>query len=252
VLQDLVGRTILVSGSTCGIGRAVAGSLAAAGARVAIHGRSANGAAAVAAEIAPHGGPVDTFLVDLAVPGAAERLAADVVARLPALDGVVLVAGVDVLTGPAATWGFEEKLAALLQVDVVATMLLARRLGRALRDRDGGAIVTIGWDQAATGMEGDSGELFAATKGAVMAFTRSVARSLAPEVRVNCVAPGWIRTKWGAGASDVWQKRAVRESILRRWGEPADIAAAVAWLVSDDAAFVTGQVIAVNGGFRRA
>ncbi|MEN9666893.1 MAG: hypothetical protein RLZZ326_3256, partial [Planctomycetota bacterium] len=167
-----------------------------------------------------------------------------------------------VLTGAAAAWGFERKLDELLRVDVGSTMLLTRGFGRWMKARwEGeqvatgqarGTIVTIGWDQAETGMEGDSGELFAATKGAVMAFTRSVARSLAPEVRVNCVAPGWIRTKWGAGASDQWQKRAVRESILRRWGEPADIAATVAWIVSADAAFVTGQVIPVNGGFRRA
>ena len=101
-------------------------------------------------------------------------------------------------------------------------------------------------------MEGDSGELFAATKGAVMAFTRSLARSLGPTVRVNCVAPGWIRTAWGAQASEAWQRRAVRESMLGRWGAPADIAAAVCWLLSADAAYVTGQVIAVNGGFRRS
>ena len=101
-------------------------------------------------------------------------------------------------------------------------------------------------------MEGDSGELFAATKGAVMAFTRSLAKSLAPLVRVNCVAPGWIRTAWGTGASDLWQRRAVRESLLGRWGEPADVAAAVHWLVSPRAAFVTGQVLPVNGGFRPA
>jgi NAD(P)-dependent dehydrogenase (short-subunit alcohol dehydrogenase family) len=101
-------------------------------------------------------------------------------------------------------------------------------------------------------MEGDSGELFAASKGAVMAFTRSLSRSLAPSVRVNCVAPGWIRTAWGEGASEVWQERARRESMLGRWGVPEDIAAAVHWLVSPEAAFVTGQVLAVNGGFRRA
>ena len=249
---DLAGMTILVTGSTSGIGRAVAVTLAAAGARVAIHGRSAARAAAVAADLAPHGGPAGTFLADLAAAGAAERLAADVIARLPPLDAVVLVAGVDVLTGPAAAWSFEQKLAALLEVDVVATMLLARRLGRAMAERAGGAIVTIGWDQAATGMEGDSGELFAATKGAVMAFSRSLARSLAPRVRVNCVAPGWIRTAWGAGASDAWQARAVRESMLGRWGTPEDIAGAVAWLVSPAAAFVTGQVLPVNGGFRQA
>jgi 3-oxoacyl-[acyl-carrier protein] reductase len=162
------------------------------------------------------------------------------------------VAGADVLTGSPAKWPFEQKLDQLLRVDVVSTMLLARGLGRWMRDRAGGSIVTIGWDQAATGMEGDSGELFAATKGAVMAFTKSLAKSLAPQIRVNCVAPGWIRTSWGEGASDVWQQRAVRESMLGRWGTPADIANAVHWLVSPQAAFVTGQVIPVNGGFRPA
>ena len=184
-----------------------------------------------------------------------------VAAAIPDLDGVALVAGADVLTGEPARWPFERKLSRLLDVDVVATILLARSFGRRMeaRFRDdaaaGGAraaIVTIGWDQAETGMEGDSGELFAATKGAVMAFTRSLARSLGPVVRVNCVAPGWIRTKWGEGASEAWQKRAVRESVLRRWGEAEDVAAAVTWLLSPDAGFVTGQVIHVNGGFRRA
>jgi NAD(P)-dependent dehydrogenase (short-subunit alcohol dehydrogenase family) len=173
-----------------------------------------------------------------------------VIAAVPALDGAVLVAGVDVLTGAAATWSYERKLEALLRVDVTATMLMARTLGRAMAAR-GGAIVTIGWDQAEVGMEGDSGELFAASKGAVMAFTKSLACSLAPAVRVNCVAPGWIRTAWGERASDAWQRRAVRESLLGRWGEPDDIAATVRWLLSPEAAFITGQVIAVNGGLRR-
>jgi NAD(P)-dependent dehydrogenase (short-subunit alcohol dehydrogenase family) len=164
----------------------------------------------------------------------------------------VLVAGADVLTGEPARWGFERKLDELLQVDLRATMILARYLGRGMRDHGGGAVVTIGWDQAHSGMEGDSGELFAAVKGAVMAFTKSLAKSLAPQVRVNCVAPGWIRTAWGEGASEAWQRRAVRESMLGRWGEPEDIAAAVHWLLSPDAAFVTAQVLPVNGGFRPA
>jgi 3-oxoacyl-[acyl-carrier protein] reductase len=250
--RGLEGRTALVTGGTSGIGRAVALTLAADGARVAIHGRSAAAAAETAALLGPHGGVAGTFLADLAEPANVERLAAEAVAALPDLDTVVLVAGVDVLTGAAAKWSFDEKLAALLAVDVVATVGLARRLGRALAERGGGSIVTIGWDQAATGMEGDSGELFAATKGAVMAFTRSLAKSLAPAVRVNCVAPGWIRTAWGRGASESWQRRAIRESMLGRWGTPEDIAGVVAWLVSADAAFVTGQVIPVNGGFRPA
>ena len=86
----------------------------------------------------------------------------------------------------------------------------------------------MGWDQAETGMEGDSGELFAATKGAVMAFTRSLALSLAPTVRVNALAPGWIKTAWGESASHAWQERVLRETPLARWGTPEDVADAAA------------------------
>ena len=249
-MSDLAGHTVLVTGATRGIGRAVALELSAAGARVAIHGRSASGAAEVAAALGTsHAG---TFLADLGSPAGCEALVQAATAALPAIHALVLIAGADVLTGDPAKWGFDRKLDELLRVDVTATMLLARGFGRWMRDRTGGSIVTIGWDQAATGMEGDSGELFAAAKGAVMAFSRSAAKSLAPKVRVNCVAPGWIRTAWGEGASDAWQQRAVRESMLGRWGTPEDIAGAVHWLVSPQAAFVTGQIIAVNGGFRSA
>jgi 3-oxoacyl-[acyl-carrier protein] reductase len=106
----------------------------------------------------------------------------------------------------------------------------------------------MGWDQAETGMEGDSGELFAATKGAVMSFSRSLALSLAPEVRVNCVAPGWIKTSWGSQASEDWQRRAVSEAPLGRWGTPEDVAEAVRFLVGPGADFLTGQTIRINGG----
>ncbi len=132
-------------------------------------------------------------------------------------------------------------------MDVTATMLLSRAVGRRMKAAGGGVILNMGWDQADTGMEGDSGELFAATKGAVMAFSKSLALSLAPEVRVNCLAPGWIRTAWGerrrklAGAVR-------RETPLRRWGMPEDVAAAARWLVSPAARYLTGQVVRVNGG----
>ena len=121
-----------------------------------------------------------------------------------------------------------------------------------MKSRGSGAIVNVGWDQAEHGMAGDSGQLFAAAKGAVMALTRSLAHSLAPEVRVNCVAPGWIQTRWGAGASDKWHERAHGEALLARWGQREDVAAAVRFLVSPAAAFITAQTLAVNGGFKQA
>ena len=79
-------------------------------------------------------------------------------------------------------------------------------------------------------------------------FTRSLAVSLAPRVRVNCIAPGWIRTAWGEQASDTWQQRVIRETPLRRWGTPEDVARVARFLASEDAAYITGQIINVNGG----
>ena len=111
-------------------------------------------------------------------------------------------------------------------------------------------ILNMGWDQAERGMAGDSGELFATAKGAVMAFTRSLARSLAPTVRVNCLAPGWIKTKWGEQASRYWQDRAANESLLARWGTPEDVARVARFLASPAAVFINGQTIAINGGLK--
>jgi 3-oxoacyl-[acyl-carrier protein] reductase len=117
-----------------------------------------------------------------------------------------------------------------------------------MKSQGHGSIVTMGWDQAETGMEGDSGEIFAATKGAIMAFTRSLALSLAPEVRVNALAPGWIKTAWGESAPSAWQERVLRETPLSRWGTPEDVARVACFLVSPAAEFLTGQVVRINGG----
>jgi 3-oxoacyl-[acyl-carrier protein] reductase len=111
-------------------------------------------------------------------------------------------------------------------------------------------ILNMGWDQAWQGMGGDSGELFATTKGAIMSMTKSLAQSLSPEVRVNCLAPGWIKTKWGEQAPHYWSERAKRESLADRWGTPEDVANVAAFLCSHAARFVSGQIVPINGGFR--
>ncbi len=248
---NLAGQTALVTGASGGIGRAIALALATAGADVIVHGnRNQQSLEELAQQIEQLDRKVLTIRADLAVAEDVTKLANEAWQWQGKLDLLVNNAGADVLTGEATSWWFEQKLERLWQVDVLSCVALSRALGHQMRDRGSGSILNIGWDQAERGMAGDSGEMFATIKGAVMAFTRSLAQSLAPEVRVNCLALGWIRTSWGEQTSDYWQERAKQESLRERWGTPADVAAAVRFLASPAADFITGQVIAVNGGFR--
>lgn len=239
--RGLSGLCALVTGSTSGIGAAIAETFRQHGAEVITHGRRPWRAPGVDPG-------VRHIAADLGDTAACDRLAREAWAMLGGLDILVLNAGADTLTGEGGTRPFGEKLDELLAVDLRSTMRLSREIGARMKARGRGVILTVGWDQAETGMEGDSGQLFAAVKGAVMCFTRSLALSLAPEVRVNCLAPGWIRTAWGETASAVWQDRVRRETPLGVWGLPEDVAAAAVWLASPAAAFVTGQTVRINGG----
>ncbi len=250
--RELDGLTALVTGSTSGIGRAIALELADAGARVIIHGRSTEAAAEVADEIMENHGTAHVLLRDLIRLEECKSLVADAWSEWGPLDIWINNAGADVLTGEAADWPFAHKLRELLEIDVIAAVLMARDVGWRMREHgNGGVIVNIGWDKADVGMPGDSGQLFAVAKGAMMAFTKALAVDLAPEVRVNCLAPGWIKTGWGEEASERWQQLVLDETPMERWGTPQDVALAARWLVSPAAGFITGQVIRVNGGVVR-
>lgn len=246
--KSLSGKWAVVTGSSTGIGAAIARELATAGANVVVHGygHQADGAQ-LATELRQLGVESETIFCDLTASIPRGRLADDCWQISP-VDIWINNAGADVLTGAAADWPFAKKLETLWQVDVASTVELARDIGEKMRSRGSGVILNMGWDQAATGMEGDSGELFATAKGAIMAFTRSLAKSLAPQVRVNCLAPGWIRTAWGEEASAYWQQRAEGESLAGRWGTPEDVARAALFLVSPAAQFITGVILPINGG----
>lgn len=244
----LDGRSAVVTGASSGIGRAIAVELASAGCHVLLTSRaSAERLSEACAVIRDAGGEAKTFLGDLSQPQIRTRLVQDAWSAQP-VSIWVNNAGADLLTGDGPRLSYDEKLQRLWQVDVAATVDLSRQVGQRMRQGAGGVVLTVGWDQADRGMEGDSGELFATAKNAIMGFTRSLAVSLAPSVRVNCIAPGWIRTAWGETAGSYWQERVRRETPLQRWGTPEDIARTARFLCSDEAAFITGQVINVNGG----
>ncbi|MCA9264666.1 MAG: SDR family oxidoreductase [Planctomycetales bacterium] len=244
-------HTAVVTGASRGIGREIALELARHGSHVLIHaGRNATAAEQTAAEVRRLGRESVVLIQDLAATDAYETFVQAAWQWRGGVDLWVNNAGADVLTGAAIDWSFERKLAQLWAVDVEGTVHLSRRAGVRMRSAGHGCIINVGWDQADQGMGGDSGEMFATIKGAIMAFTRSLAQSLAPEVRVNCVAPGWIQTEWGSQASEYWQRRAVGESLLNRWGRPTDVARVVQFLASPQAEYVNGQVIPVNGGWR--
>ena len=249
------GRNAVVTGSSSGIGRAIAVALAQAGCNVCLHGFSNRaGAEESQRRVQAHGVEATVEMADISDPSACERLVEQAWAWRGGVDIWVNNAGADVLTTELSDAPFAEKLARLWAVDVLGTIRLSRDVGQRMKAAasSGAVIINMGWDQAEVGMGGDSGEMFATSKGAVMAFTRSLARTLAPEVRVNCLAPGWIKTAWAEDASEYWQQRAKRESLLARWGSPEDVARVTRFLVSPEAAFVTGQIVAVNGGLNTA
>ena len=245
---DLTGMRAVVTGGSSGIGRAIALELARGGSQVVVHyGSSPAAAERVVEEIRAVGGEADSVQADLRSTDP-ERIVDLAWMTWNGIDIWVNNAGADLLTGSTAKLSYEEKLARLWEVDVQGTIRLSRSIAERMKPHGQGVILNIGWDQADRGMAGESAELFSAAKNAIMGFTRSLALSVSPEVRVNCIAPGWIRTAWGEQASPAWQHRVQLETPLRRWGTPEDVAKFVRFLVSDDAAFITGQVMNVNGG----
>ncbi len=244
--QTLAGRTAVVTGSTSGIGAATARLLAARGARVLVAGRDAARGSEVVAAIEADGGRAVFVAGDLAA--SPDELRATATAWEDALDGPVdvlvhnaaLCPAVDTLTLSDAD------LEATLAVNIRAPHVLTAALAPGMVDRGHGAIVVIGSWMAGVGHPFVG--LYSATKAAEAQLARSWAAEFGPHgVRVNTVAPGATRTPVNAGSDDV-VARMTASTPAGKPGRPEDVAAAVAWLASDDAAYVHGAVIAVDGG----
>lgn len=109
-------------------------------------------------------------------------------------------------------------------------------------------IINMSWDHVLTGMGGTAQQLFSAAKGGVLSFSKSLARTVAPRVRVNILAPGWIETSFGASADEEWRREVAESTPLKRWGVPDDVAGAAVFLASPAASFLTGCTLMVGGG----
>lgn len=272
----VIGSVAVVTGASSGIGRSIAVRFAQLGYSVIAHGfRNHDGIAKTLSQVAEshdatkmatfHATPQEfseefdkpeslAIFADVSNPSDCERLVRDSFRWKGHVDVWINCAGADVLTGENSKQSFDEKLDVLWRTDVAGTIRVSRLVASQMVlqvDRESlPCIMNISWDQSEHGMEGDSGQFFAATKAAIAAFSKSLAKTVAPQVRVNCIAPGWIKTEWGNQASPEWDSRARGESMLNRWGAPEDIANVAAALASPTMEFVNGQTIAVNGGWQ--
>ena len=244
----LDGKIALVTGASSGIGRAIALGCAREGADLAITYRAnADGAEAAAQSIRALGRRAEVLRADISREDEVAALVRSLRERFAQVDVWINNAGADILTGAGRELSRLEKLDLVLAVDLRGTILASWAAADMMGER-GGAIINMSWDHVTVGMAGENPVLYSAAKGGVASFSKSLARQVAPAIRVNILAPGFIETAFGEQADPEWHREVQRRTPLARWGQPDDLVGAAVFLASDEARFVTGQMIMVNGG----
>jgi 3-oxoacyl-[acyl-carrier protein] reductase len=242
-------KNVLVTGASSGIGRAIALRCAQAGADLAItYRKNQEGAEATAREIQGLGRRAEVLRIDVSREQDIEALATQLSRQFSPVDVWINNAGADILTGDGGRLSRLQKLDLVLAVDLRGTVLASWAAVELMRKQGGGTIINMAWDHILQGMEGENPGVYAAAKGGVASFSRSLARDVAPDIRVNILAPGFIETAFGEEANPEFRRKVVEMTPMRRWGKPDDVAGAAVFLASDESAFLTGQTIMVNGG----
>jgi len=252
--MSFVGSVHIVTGSASGVGAACARRLAAKGGHVLINWRSnEREAREIWAACTEAAGDALMVQGDVAVDADCRRLADAALERWGRIDGLVNNAGTTKFVDPTNLDLLQaEDFHRLLDVNVVGAFQMSRAVARAMRAQGRGAIVNVSSNATAVG--GGSSIAYTASKGALNAMTLTLARVLAPEIRVNAVSPGVIHSNWltkGLGEEGYGRvrDRYAAAAALERVAEPEDIADPIVWLL-EGASFITGEILAVDGGVR--
>jgi 3-oxoacyl-[acyl-carrier protein] reductase len=244
-LSNLTGRVALVTGASQGIGRACALRLAQNGAHVALAARNLDKLEAVAAEISAAGGSAYPFELDVASEDSIKACARAVTAHLGKLEILVNNAGItrDVLALRMKRQDWDD----VISTNLTGSFLLTQACMPSMLKAKWGRVINV---TSVVGEIGQSGQAnYAASKAGLIGLTKSLARELAGRaITVNAVAPGYIETAMTAILTDTQREAMTSQIPLGRAGTDQDIAAAVAFLASDDAAYITGHTLDVNGG----
>ena len=241
---DLTGRVAVVTGASRGIGRAIATRLAAQGATVVAAARGDN-AAGTAEEIMTAGGKAEAAAVDVSDTATVEALVSGTLARHGRIDILVNNAGITkdqlMLRMKRDDWDL------VIATNLTGTFALTQAVLKPMIRQKGGRIICI---SSVVGQSGNAGQAnYAASKAGIIGFAKAVAQEVASRnITVNVVAPGMVDTDMTRAITETTRDEWASRIPLKRLGTPDDIAAAVCFLASDEAAYITGQVLAVNGG----